>query len=438
MLRDYAPTSLAGAFSEEEHMEYNQPNSSLALNGEHALRLRTWAEIDLDAVEQNFKQIQKQAKDAKICCVVKANAYGHGAVVLAGLYKRLGAAYLAVSNIEEALQIRQSGNDLPILVLGYTPPACARLLSEQQISQCVFSADYGSELAKEARLSGVKVKIHIKIDTGMGRIGFLCRREENAEIEPIVALCQNSALDPEGIFMHFSSADMAEGREETERQLSKFQNVIRELHDLGVTFRISHCANSAGILAFEKTHMDMVRAGIILYGLPPSDDLGLVPGMKPVMTVRTIISHIKDVEPGEGISYGQTFVADKKMRVATIPIGYADGLSRLAGNGKYSVLISNQKAPILGRVCMDQCMVDVSDIPCSIGDIVTVFGSTEGNTAHDLAKAAQTISYEEVCSVGGRVPRAYMRHGQIVSWTDLLYDSDLVTGQSQANKGDNK
>lgn len=412
----------------------NQFDISSILSSEYALRHRTWAEINLDAAEQNYKAVRAMAPNAGVCCIIKANAYGHGAIMLARLYETLGAAYLAVSNIEEALQLRQGGIRMPILVLGYTPALCAELLARHGITQCVYSAEYGYRLAEGALHAGVRVKIHIKLDTGMGRIGFLCRNGEYSELEQILSICQQPSLEPEGLFTHFSSADCAEGDAETRTQLERFAQAEQYLRDRGLTFAIRHCANSAGILRYAGSHLDMVRAGIVLYGFPPADGMSGGEELAPVMTVRAVVSHVKDIQPGETVGYGQAFKAKKPMRIATIPIGYADGLSRSAGNGRYAFLINGKPAQIVGRVCMDQVMVDVTHLPCAPGDLATVFGTEPGCRADDLARAAGTISYEVLCAVGGRVPRAYTQGGKLLAWTDLLYDQDLKTTDATAER----
>ena len=284
----------------------NQFNISSILSSEYALRHRTWAEINLDAAEQKFKTVRALAPNSGICCIIKANAYGHGAIMLARLYETLGAAYLAVSNVEEALQLRQGGIRMPILVLGYTPALCAELLARHGITQCVYSADYGYRLAEGALHAGVRVKIHIKLDTGMGRIGFLCRSREYSELEQVLSVCQQPSLDPEGLFTHFSSADSAEGEEETKLQRDRFREAEQYLRERGLVFSIRHCANSAGILRYEDSHMDMIRAGIVLYGFPPAD--GMVAGkmLVPVMTVRAVVSHVKDIPARSGYMRAQT------------------------------------------------------------------------------------------------------------------------------------
>lgn len=372
---------------------------------------RTWAQIDLDCVKHNFNIVKAHTK-AKICCVVKANAYGHGAVKLAALYQKLGADFLAVSNIDEALQLRNSNIVLPILILGYTPPECAKELYDNNISQAVYSSEYANALLSHAGKLGVKIKVHIKIDSGMGRIGFQCIK---SELDSVIEICKNTLVIPEGIFTHFSVADEGtKGKDYTSMQFQKFASSIDYLSDAGIKFSIRHCANSATILDYPEYHMDMVRAGVILYGLSPSHELRNTLDLHKVMELKSVISHIKTIEPGTAISYGKSFVSSHKCRVATIPIGYADGFWRSNGDARFSVKIKNRYAPVLGRVCMDQMMVDVTDIECVMGDEVLIFGSDEKCSADQIADVNNSINYEVVCSVGERVPRIFVKDGELV------------------------
>lgn len=381
---------------------------------------RTWANIDLDAAEQNYYEVRHRLKsETKLCCVVKANGYGHGAVQLSKLYETLGADYLAVSNVEEAIQLRNADIRLPILILGYTDPRCAVDLAENNISQCVFSADYGKALSANAAEENVIVKIHIKIDTGMGRIGFQC---ESNELDDAAEVCVLPGLSVEGIFTHFASADEGDGgRDYTLGQFNKFMDAISYLEAKGINFQLRHCANSAGIFDYPETHLDMVRAGVVLYGLQPSGVLHNPGNLKPVLTLKTIIDHIKTVHPGDCISYGREYKADREMRVATIPIGYADGLWRSNFHNHMVVEVEEKLAPIIGRVCMDQCMIDVTDIPeAVVNSKVTVYGLDGVTSVDHIADANGTINYEIVCALGERVPRVYKRNGQTVAVVDNI------------------
>lgn len=384
---------------------------------------RTWAEINLNAVRHNFETVKQQiGNDVKICCVIKANAYGHGAVRLARVYDKLGADYFAVSNIEEAMQLRHSNITLPILVLGYTDPRCALLLATNDISQCVFSEEYGECLAQQAVKDGCRVKIHIKLDTGMGRLGFPCRHENRLPISDISRVSKFRGLIPEGIFTHFASADEGiSGEVFTKKQFMCFVKTIDELSNIGVTFQIRHCANSAAIFEYPEMHLDMVRAGVMLYGLQPSSKLSNFGDLQQVMTLHSIITHIKEIEKGDSISYGREYVAGNKRIIATIPIGYADGLWRSNANESLMIEIDGQFAPIIGRICMDQCMIDVTDLDnIHVGTQVIIYGLTSKNSIDSIAKRNNTINYEIVCALGERVARVYKEDGRIVSVEDRI------------------
>ena len=381
---------------------------------------RTWANIDLNAAEYNYAVIRNRIKPGtKLCCVVKANGYGHGAVQLSKLYEKLGADYLAVSNIEEAIQLRNADVTIPILILGYTDPRCAADLANHNIAQCVFSYEFGEALSKNAVERGVEVKVHIKLDTGMGRIGFQCTPEE---LNQAAKVCDMPSLNHEGIFTHFASADEGEeGKEYTRGQYKKFINSISYLESKGISFYIRHCANSAAIFDYPEMHMDMVRAGIVLYGLQPSGILHNPGKLHPVMTLMTIIDHVKTIHPGDCISYGREYTAAHDVRVATIPIGYADGLWRSNYHNHMVVEVEGKLAPIIGRVCMDQCMIDVTDIPDAIvNSKVTVYGTFGDISVDHIAAANKTINYEIVCALGERVPRVYKKDGQTIAVVDNI------------------
>lgn len=392
------------------------------------IRRRTWAEIDLDSAKRNYLSVKEAVgSDVKICCVIKANAYGHGAVRMAAFYEQMGADYLAVSNIEEALQLRKKNIRTPILILGYTPEECAGLLSANNITQTVYSYEYGKKLARVAEELSVKVKIHIKIDTGMGRIGFLYRGEDSNELELAAEICKESSLIPEGIFTHFAVADESvDGDEFTSRQLGLFNLAIESLVRKGIRFDIRHAANSAAIFDHPECHFDMVRAGIVLFGLRPSEKMRKLPKLYPVMSLKSVVSHIKEVSAGETVSYGRSFLANRRTAVATIPIGYADGLLRVSGTGDGYMLVNGKYVPIIGRICMDQLMLDVSELDCRVGDVVTVFGADNVCSAETVAKRNGTINYEIVCAVSVRVPRAFISDGRIIEWQDNLYEEDLT------------
>lgn len=386
------------------------------------LQKRAYAEIDLGNAGHNFLLIRNMVnKDSKLCCVIKANAYGHGALTLARLYESLGADMLAVSNIGEAMQLRNGGISLPVFILGYTPPECAAMLSDNNISQCVYSLEYARELSRNALSYGVEVRIHIKIDSGMGRIGFRCSGQGEDSLEGAYAACALPGLIKEGIFTHFAVSDEGpDGEERTKEQFARFMSAVEYLESRGIKFALRHCSNSAAILDYPQYNLDMVRAGVILYGLQPSAKVKNRPGFRPLMTLRSVISHIKTALPGDAISYGGEFVAEREQKIATVPIGYADGYLRSNYHAGASLLVRDKLCPIVGRICMDQLMIDVSGIPdLKIGEPVTVFGG-EGLSVDQIAKLNDTINYEICCDLGERVPRVYTRNGTVVSVVDNL------------------
>lgn len=359
-------------------------------------------------LEHNFNVVKAALNTStKLCCVIKANAYGHGAIPLARLYNFLGADFLAVANIQEALALRENNITLPILILGFTPPECAETLYEYNITQCVYSLPYAQELNSYAEKSNVKIKIHIKIDTGMGRLGFICRPEESSGLADIVLACKLSHLISEGIFTHFAVADAgAKGKIYTRLQYQSFIDSINYLRQNSIEFKLQHCANSAALFDYPDYQLDMVRAGIALYGLSPSEKMTNIPQLHPAMTLKTVISHIKELSPGETVGYGRIFSSQRVTKIATLPIGYADGLPR-ASTG-YSVLVNDAPAEIVGKICMDQMMIDISGIDCTLGNVVTIFGSCPNHTANNIASHNGTINYEVICNIGERVPRIYI------------------------------
>lgn len=342
--------------------------------------------------------------------VVKADAYGHSAGACSLALEEAGADWFAVSNIFEALELRNEGISLPILILGYTPTKYAAALAVNNISQAVFSLDYARELSKAATEAGVEVSIHIKVDTGMSRIGFVYH-DNAADSDSIDRIAEATALDglyPEGIFTHFARADEVSGEVYTRLQFDLFMDAIARLEQRGVHFELRHCANSAACLDYPEMHLDMVRVGIILYGLYPSGEVRNKIKLSPVMTVKSVVAQVKELEADTPISYGGTHVTSEPTRVATIPIGYADGYSRRLSNVGY-MGINGQSAKIVGRVCMDQTVVDVSGIDTvKPEDEVIVFGKKPAMTTDDLAKALGTINYEIVCDVGKRVQRVFL------------------------------
>lgn len=380
---------------------------------------RTWAEISLNAIEHNYNVIRnKVADDTKVCCVIKADGYGHGAVELSQVYEKLGADFFAVSNIDEGIEIRKSGSKLPIVILGYTPVSEAKNLAAYNISQAVFSLEYAKELSEKCVEEDCICKMHIKVDSGMSRIGFMCQEfpRDEYSIEEICEACCLPNLEVEGLFTHFCVSDEdAEGREFTNKQYENFIHVRDSLKKRGVDISVVHCSNSGAIEDYPETCCDMVRSGIILYGLAPSSKLADRLDLVPAMTLKTVVAFVKEVQKGATISYGRTFTADRKMKIATVPIGYADGFIRQNAKDGY-MMVNGKKAKIVGRICMDQTMLDVTNIEdVKTGDEVVVFGTGENGepTADSLAENTGTINYETVCLVGKRVPRIYIKDGKI-------------------------
>ena len=361
-----------------------------------------------------------------MCAVVKADAYGHGAAVVARTLQAAGAAAFAVSCVAEGLELRRRGITRPILILGYADPAQAAVLAENDLATAVLSLDYANALSAAAQAAGVRVKGHLKLDTGMGRIGFAVRTaaELDAALPALTACYALPGLDITGVFQHFAVADSetAENERYTEQQHALFTAAVERLRAAGLPTGTVHCANSAAQMRRPAWRCDMVRAGIILYGLDPSEEVHF-PGLRPVMTLKTVVSHVKTLHPGESVSYGRTFEAPQEMRVATVCVGYADGYPRLLSGtqGQGLMLVNGHPAPVLGRVCMDQTLVDVTNIPgVKMGDEVVVFGPRGADTADSIARKTGTINYEVVCGVARRVPRVYLKDNEPTEiWNDL-------------------
>lgn len=385
---------------------------------------RTWAEVDADCIEDNYKAIRNYIHEGcKFMAIVKADAYGHGAPFVANEYQKLGADYFGVSNIEEAIQLRNCGITKPILILGFTSPELAKDLIENDITQTVLSLEYAKKLAAFAEKAGGKLKIHIKIDTGMSRIGFLYHNEkdDSESINDIVEVSKMPCFDLEGIFTHFAVSDEP-GNPFTQTQFKRFTDVIDKLGVLGVKFRLRHCCNSAGLLNYPEMQLDMVRPGIILYGLTPSVGMPIPIKLRPAMALRTVISQVKTLTPSTAISYGMKYTTKCAARVATLPIGYADGFLRSLSNSA-DVLLMGRRARVLGRVCMDQCMVDVSSIDnIDESRTVTVIGNDGDETVsmEEIAAKMDTVNYEVACLIGKRVPRVYYKDGKAVETQNYI------------------
>lgn len=384
---------------------------------------RTWAEIDLDALKQNIQNIRKiTQKSAKVMAVVKADAYGHGVVECARTLLENGADRLAVACVSEAVQLRHSGIRAPILILGASFPEEAAEIVQYDIAPAVFSYDLAAALSAEAVYQNKIVRLHIKIDTGMTRIGYVAGVDDEKIIAEILQIAKLPNVEIEGIFTHFATAD-EENPAYTKTQFSRFMAVCDALKAKGLSIPIRHCANSAAIMMYPEMHLDMVRAGIILYGFYPSmavDRTRL--SLKRVMTLKAKITRIETPGKNRGVSYGAEYITGPDTKIATVPIGYADGYTRLL-NGKAKMIANGEIVPVIGRICMDQCMIDVTNVnTIHTGDEVIIFGA-DTVTADDLAELLGTINYEIVCMLDKRVPRVYLQDGEAV--TTLNYLSKL-------------
>ena len=373
-----------------------------------------WAEIDLDKAAYNIKNIKKLVKDKEVIAVVKADCYGHGADDLAPVFLENGASRLAVAILTEGIELRKKNITAPIMILGYTPLELGEELINNDIEQTVYDLEYAKKLSNIAEKLGKKAKIHIALDTGMGRIGFIPNEESIEAVEKIASL---NGIEIIGIFTHFSTADEYD-KTYTNEQFKKIKNFISELEKRNINIPLKHVSNSGAIMDMPETYLDAVRAGIILYGYYPSNEVNKEKlDIKPILTLKTTVSHVKEVEEGTSISYGRTFITERKSKIATIPIGYADGYSRLL-SGKAKVIINGKFAPVVGRICMDQCMIDVTDIgEVKVGDEVILLGE-EGNlkfNADDFAEIMGTINYEITCMLKQRIPRVYIKEGKIVN-----------------------
>jgi len=396
--------------------EFRIPNSELN---------RTWAEVSLDALAHNLLEVRRLIRPSRLMAVVKADAYGHGAVAVARLFREYRVDYLAVASVDEAMELRRAGIPTPILIQGFTPPELTPLLIEHNLTQVIFDSDMAGHMSYAAAGCSRPLRVHLKVDTGMSRLGLVWRGEET--LTELLRLCRLPHLEYEGLSTHFATSETV-GDTFTQKQLADFTFVRDALGRAGIQFPICHCANSGAVIQYKGSHCDMTRAGLILYGLIPGTDLPF--DGQPAMTLYSVISQVKDIEAGATISYGRTFTAKGPMRIAVVAIGYADGYSRALSN-KAHVLVGGYRAPIVGVVCMDMLVVDVTGIPeAHAGDRVILFGSGQGDaiSAAELAGLAGTIPYEIVCAVGRRVPRVYLRGGREVGRTNyLLGDEEYVT-----------
>ena len=363
----------------------------------------TRAEIDLSAIRHNVKALKSLTRPgARFCAVVKADGYGHGAAQVAAEALSAGADFLAVAVLDEALILRAAGFTGPILILGYTPPQQAHLVAENGLSQTIFNLQQAEALSQAAEALGLLAKVHLKVDTGMGRLGV--PPGQAADFAVGADRCRNLLI--EGVFTHFATAD---SRDKTYalKQFAAFKEALSAIEGRGISIPIRHAANSAALLDLPETHLDMVRAGIALYGLWPSEETGRPIELKPAMRFKTVIAQLKEVPAGTALSYGCTYVTPAPARIATLPVGYADGWTRRL-SGRARVLVGGRSAPLVGRICMDQCLADVSAIEgLREGDEVLLFGGPE-LPAEEPAALLETINYEITCMVHKRVPRVYL------------------------------
>jgi len=381
----------------------------------------TWAEIDLDAIAHNVRAIQAHVgPDAAIIAVVKANAYGHGAVPVAQTVLENGATRLAVARLEEGIQLRQAGITAPILVMGYTLPAQASALVRWDLTPTVNTLEGAQALSAAAEATGRRRAVHVKVDTGMGRYGLL----PGEVVDFVRALAALPGLTLEGLYTHFAVADLAD-KSYTHRQFNRFLEVVQAVEAAGFSIPLKHAANSAATLDLPETHLDAVRPGLILYGMRPSDEVEPAIPLRPALTLKSHVARLRTLPSGSSISYGRTYITTRPTPVALVPVGYGDGYHRLASN-RGAVLIGGRRAPIVGRVCMDQFVVDVSDIPgVAQGDEVVLIGrqGDEVITAEEVAGWVETINYEVTTSLLPRVARRYVKGGRVVGEVALAVES---------------
>ena len=381
-----------------------------------------WAEINLDNLAYNIHQVKKHIKkDTLIMAVMKANGYGHGSKEIAKVFLENGANRLGVAILDTGIELRRANIQEPLMILGPTPRVQYEKIIENNLIQTIYSYDDAKVLSKIALELGKIATIHIKIDSGMGRIGFLPNEKS---IEEIINILKLPNLYLEGIYTHFSNADERD-KSNVRGQFKKYIELVNRLEEKGVNIKIKHVSNSASIIDLPEFNLDMVRPGIMLYGLYPSNEVNKETiKLKPVMTLKTKISNLKIVDKGVGISYGQIFKTEKPSKIATLPIGYADGYTRIL-TGKAEVFIDGQRAKVVGKICMDQCMIDVTHIEnVNIGDEIVIFGYGKDGypSVDEIGEKIGIINYEVVSTLGRRVPRVYISNGEIISIENYLLD----------------
>ncbi|MGL5716574.1 MAG: alanine racemase [Paraclostridium sp.] len=377
----------------------------------------TWAEINLDNIKYNLNNIKKLLEeDTKICGVVKANAYGHGSVEVSKLLEREKVDYIAVARLEEAIELRQNGISIPVLCLGYVHEEALIEGIKNDISFTVYSYEVASIINNISKKLDMITKVHIKIDTGMGRIGLDSNSKSLSEILEISKL---SNINIEGVYTHFAVADEKD-KEFTYKQIERYNSLIEGLKRLNINIPIKHVSNSAATMDCTDLNYNMVRCGIILYGHYPSNEVNKERlKLKPAMTLKTRVAHIKNIEGNTGISYGFKYVSEKSEKIATLPIGYADGFTRIQNNPK--VFIKGHTFDVVGRICMDQCMVKIDkDVDIKIGDEVIIFSESENECVENIANDLKTINYEVLCMISRRVERIYMERNAILQHCSYL------------------
>ncbi len=381
-----------------------------------------WAEINLDNLKHNIREVKRVVKkDTLVAAVIKADGYGHGAAVIAKILLENGADRLAVATLTEAVELRNKGyKEVPLMVLGYTPEEQAQQVLEKNIIQTIYSIDQAEAFSRAAEAENGKIKVHLKLDTGMSRLGFSIDEGTIDEIKRIMAL---PGLMVEGIFTHFAVADEAD-KSFTQQQFEGFMHVVNQLERSGYKIPIKHVSNSAAIIDLPEMNLDMVRAGIMLYGLYPSPEVSHeAVKLKQVMELKARVSHVKQLPAECGVSYGLLYKTPHEGQIITLPIGYADGFTRMLTN-KAEVIIKGKKIPVVGRICMDQCMADATGLEVKRGDEAILYSSSpdSGITVEDIAKKLNTINYEIVCMVGRRVPRIYLENNTLLHIRDSLLE----------------
>ncbi len=387
---------------------------------------RSWAEVDLDKIAANVRVIRSHVRrSAEIMGVVKADSYGHGVEQVVPVLLKAGVNRLAVSMLDEAIQLRDRGIDVPILILGYTDPRRAAEIITHRLTQTVYSLDLANALSDSAVSLGQDARIHIKVDTGMGRVGFMAGYDA---IKSITEIAHLPRIIIEGLFTHFASADELDDRY-TWQQFEQFMGISRELDRIGLSIPLKHVCNSAATMRFPAMHLDLVRPGLILYGMTPPGCPDAWTDLQPAMTLKSNLVLTKTVPAATSISYGRLFTTTQESLIGTIPIGYADGYSRRL-TGQASVLVRGQRAPVVGRICMDTCMADLSTVettaPLQTGEEIVLFGrqnykDRQGEISVDeMAGWLETINYEVTCLIGKRVPRVYIRDGKLEHISNYL------------------